>query len=408
VLSKHSFGAHNVNATYISQHIGHLANCEDKIDAGITGRIKGYDADAQEKTAPPSCGRVVGRILAMLTSVLAGLDAIQWNNFHHAYGAASDVPDQLRALLSKHREARGKALYELFGNIWHQGTVYSATPVAVPFLIEIVTETTSADRADVLGLLGAIAESTDGPRTAHDEVARHADALRNLLRDSAPEVRAAAAYVLGQLAEHAAAIAPAIRATIERESDALARAGMLLALVPLGGTQPDDIAWLDRRFASTHDERERFAVAVALAHAAGAATADVVIDVLAMACTTPHANEKRFVGLSWDVNGSYLPREALVAAGQAAYRALPILLDQLLATHDGVTASFLLEDPLAIAFGPEPHSQLPRELDAHQHRVLVAVAGAGWLWTRPGLVGALFHEFGLPTTRDELLALTRR
>lgn len=40
VLSNHSFGAHNVNATYISQHIGHLAKCAAKIDAGITRRIK--------------------------------------------------------------------------------------------------------------------------------------------------------------------------------------------------------------------------------------------------------------------------------------------------------------------------------------------------------------------------------
>jgi integrase len=41
VLSNHSFGSHNVNATYISQHIDHLATCADKIDAGITRRIKG-------------------------------------------------------------------------------------------------------------------------------------------------------------------------------------------------------------------------------------------------------------------------------------------------------------------------------------------------------------------------------
>jgi integrase len=41
VLSNHSFGSHNVNATYISQHIDHLAACAEKIDAGITRRING-------------------------------------------------------------------------------------------------------------------------------------------------------------------------------------------------------------------------------------------------------------------------------------------------------------------------------------------------------------------------------
>ncbi len=44
VLSNHSFGSHNVNATYISQHLDHLAACADKIDAGITRRIKGEAA----------------------------------------------------------------------------------------------------------------------------------------------------------------------------------------------------------------------------------------------------------------------------------------------------------------------------------------------------------------------------
>lgn len=39
VLSNPSFGAHNVNATYISQHIDHLAKCADKIDAGISRRV---------------------------------------------------------------------------------------------------------------------------------------------------------------------------------------------------------------------------------------------------------------------------------------------------------------------------------------------------------------------------------
>jgi len=49
VLSNHSFGAHNVNATYISQHIDHLAKCADKIDAGITRRIKGTTPTRKKK-----------------------------------------------------------------------------------------------------------------------------------------------------------------------------------------------------------------------------------------------------------------------------------------------------------------------------------------------------------------------
>ncbi|HEY3802227.1 MAG TPA: hypothetical protein VGL61_06445 [Kofleriaceae bacterium] len=40
VLTNHSFGSHNVNATYIAQHIDHLAACADKIEAGLWKRIQ--------------------------------------------------------------------------------------------------------------------------------------------------------------------------------------------------------------------------------------------------------------------------------------------------------------------------------------------------------------------------------
>lgn len=41
VLSNHSFGSRNVNATYIAQHIDHLAKCQAKIEAALWERIEG-------------------------------------------------------------------------------------------------------------------------------------------------------------------------------------------------------------------------------------------------------------------------------------------------------------------------------------------------------------------------------
>lgn len=41
VLTNHSFASHNVNATYIAQHIGHLAKCQAKIEAALWRKIKG-------------------------------------------------------------------------------------------------------------------------------------------------------------------------------------------------------------------------------------------------------------------------------------------------------------------------------------------------------------------------------
>jgi hypothetical protein len=68
------------------------------------------------------------------TGVLDGLAEIPWLDLAHAYGSAEDVPGLLRAIASGDAEAASNAVHELFGNIWHQGTVYAATEYAVPFL----------------------------------------------------------------------------------------------------------------------------------------------------------------------------------------------------------------------------------------------------------------------------------
>ncbi|ARP73045.1 hypothetical protein LK07_28335 [Streptomyces pluripotens] len=61
------------------------------------------------------------------------LGAVDWASLTHAYGGAADVPQPVRALYSDDPEAVDEALYELFGNVLHQGSVYPATVEAVPF-----------------------------------------------------------------------------------------------------------------------------------------------------------------------------------------------------------------------------------------------------------------------------------
>jgi Flp pilus assembly protein TadD len=69
--------------------------------------------------------------------MLDGLDKIDWASLQHAYGSAADVPDMIRRLASSDDEARSEALHDAYGNIFHQGTRYTATPKAIPFLIKI-------------------------------------------------------------------------------------------------------------------------------------------------------------------------------------------------------------------------------------------------------------------------------
>jgi hypothetical protein len=53
---------------------------------------------------------------------------------------------------------REAAIYELFGNIWHLGTVYPASAAAVPFLYELLTAPSAQDKSNIAHLLASIAD----------------------------------------------------------------------------------------------------------------------------------------------------------------------------------------------------------------------------------------------------------
>lgn len=91
-----------------------------------------------------------------------GIDDIPWHQLHHAYGTAEDVPGLIKKLQTASPDLQNEEspLWHLFGNIWHQGTVYEATSYAVPFLIELATNPATPDRCGVLSLLAAIAYGT--------------------------------------------------------------------------------------------------------------------------------------------------------------------------------------------------------------------------------------------------------
>ncbi len=69
---------------------------------------------------------------------LSDLDEIPWTELSHAHGSAEDIPDLLRALADPFGDW-DQTLDELFGdNLLHQGTCYSATPPALPFLARMI------------------------------------------------------------------------------------------------------------------------------------------------------------------------------------------------------------------------------------------------------------------------------
>ncbi|WP_091657458.1 hypothetical protein [Micromonospora auratinigra] len=137
------------------------------------------------------------------------LPEVHWAGLSHAYGPASDTADLLRQLGAPDREAAEAALAELYGSIFHQGTVYPATVAAVPFLAESA-RTAPHGRADLVWLLGQLAD----PQHAYGEdfpavraaVAACRPVLLDLLPDPDPEVREAAAYAAARAGAPAAAL----------------------------------------------------------------------------------------------------------------------------------------------------------------------------------------------------------
>jgi len=85
--------------------------------------------------------------------MLEELNSIDWKPLQHAYGSASDVPEQLKALASQSQSDRNAAWDKLYGNIFHQGTRYEASSYAIPFLLELILDNEVAEKNLVIDFL---------------------------------------------------------------------------------------------------------------------------------------------------------------------------------------------------------------------------------------------------------------
>ncbi|OJJ72974.1 hypothetical protein ASPBRDRAFT_42754 [Aspergillus brasiliensis CBS 101740] len=81
------------------------------------------------------------------------LDSVNWTSLHHAYGVATDVPDNLRSLLSPNKSDHSDAYKALYSNIFHQTTRYEATVYAVPYLLKILESPTTPARTSLISYL---------------------------------------------------------------------------------------------------------------------------------------------------------------------------------------------------------------------------------------------------------------
>ncbi len=156
--------------------------------------------------------------------MLENLDGIDWAGLRHAYGSAEDTPGLLRQAASADEGAADSAVSELYGSIFHQGSVYPATVAAVPFLARIAASAPHG-RDGVVWMLGMLADERHAYDADFGRVRAAVAGQRPVLAGADTRVREAAAYA----AVRAGAGAGSLRARWAVETDPAVRASLALA-----------------------------------------------------------------------------------------------------------------------------------------------------------------------------------
>ncbi|MFO0818651.1 MAG: hypothetical protein U1A77_11960 [Pirellulales bacterium] len=138
---------------------------------------------------------------------------VDWNQLSHAYGAAGDIPEKIRALQSSDPAVWVRAMGGLYDTLCHQMcSIYPATAAAIPLLIELIAKSNVSCRGRIVQLLADIAfvagqeseveTASEGEvnQNVNSELLQGIDVFTDLLVDSLPQVRIQVPYLLGSIA----------------------------------------------------------------------------------------------------------------------------------------------------------------------------------------------------------------
>lgn len=332
-------------------------------------------------------------------------DAVDWGAVDHAYGFATDVPHILHDLVVGSAAERKHALWQLWGNVTHQGTRYEAAVPTLPLLVAIAHRHLAPCRSEMLdlavGLLVGFEESyvaggydwsqlepagglLDRLQRAFD---REAASFVALLADEATSVRAAAARCLGWVRDGDTPT-PALRARYAGETDPNVRASILFALAMRGESADAEAALEDANVVV------RGMAAVALVRARGK-DAPPTAKAATLALSTEEA--------AWPIpflHGGIGELASTVAESIEGASEDPEVVGALVGALRKASASRGLAQAqlLVRAAFPKP---LAGPLTALQHDAVRALVEADAAWLVLNVADTL-EERGLPRRREEL------
>lgn len=377
--------------------------------------------------------------------VLEGLEAVNWATLGHAFGSAEDVPWLLRQVRSTDPRVREETLHELFSTIVHQGTRYSATAPAVPFLVELATAPDAHDRAWLVNLLAYAAvgheeavlpdgmvsldrlrDPTNWPEpeyaawalAAYQAVQAALPALLPLLDEDDDRLRRETAHLLAWFPSFAPTSLPRLRARVHREPNRYTKVTMIVAVGLLAGAtgQTSDALWLSELVAGP-DALLRWAAATALARLAPEHPPEAAVQELLGWLTDPPESDSFALQANPDAFpchddmpfGEYT-LQTLVRPGLAARQRVTEALLARLEGASGWRAEGLLWELMVVAFAGDPQARRPpfAGLDPLQQRIVGALAGMRWIWQAPPgeriPADNPLWGYGLPNTQQGLQA----
>lgn len=351
------------------------------------------------------------------SDMLERLDSIPWAELEHAYGSAEDVPGLLRKLLDPCPEVRSKTIWTLYGNIFHQGTRFPATPYVIAFLIELCESPDTPKRDDLLNYWKSLItgyftvqerpiwgdgekiywgnEIQDGSGDDQYSIALHRtyreslkglNLLLALLNDADSNVRATSAGVLACLPTVADKTEPVLTAKLFGELVGWVRAAFVFALGELGSIEP-----LRRVLIEDDSPAARCMAACELARIS---PDPLLIERLLQFVAEPIEGYDGIPGAGGKSTGDAADAISRLPS-DVKWQAVPILCERLMQTRSFDTMP-LVRALLSTAFEP---SDVPvTKVNESQRRILVCLVNCQEAWSIANLNSA-FRSRGLPGDR---------
>jgi hypothetical protein len=398
--------------------------------------------------------------------MLENMRKIDWAELEISSGDAARVPKLIEDLTSDDEDLFEESMLALSTNLCEHGIVFDGTIAAIPFLIELLEEDAALDPAAVIDLLAQIAESKDitdlllppvhdyafmqdegepytkdeqemqWSRDAYDAIAKGLPIYRRLLRDEDPLVRTSAAALIELYPSEAAENARALRTSIDEEEDIPAMTDLMLSLRDILSSahlseteQTPYVEFFAALFANETDPTLRLAAAISVARLNADRLSDDMLNVIADALSNPAP----YSTYMEDTLENPIHEAMLTLLELPAPRRRAPLMQCLRDTVDTINARNLALALFIEVFGTAPLENLKtvepnrrtsrnwmgvvtdeasaqgemveiplrKELSDDQREALEVLIDSDAFWRAPG---NLLYAFGLPTSRNLLLA----